>query len=397
VVEGAGLEFQLHLHRCTWFESHPLRQFEQFERNAPFVGRFRSCRSSRAAVTRLAAVLPIAALALLACAPAPSPERIAGDTMGTTYEVVVTDRPAHVARDDLQSAVDAALVEINSHLSGWDPHSELARFNAATATDWIPVSMLLARAVSEAQSVTQASGGAFDVTVSPLVRAWGFGAGAVEDGAAPTPAEIEWLRESVGYRKLQSRLRPPALRKSVPTLHVDLDGIAPGIAVDRIADRLETHGIRDYLVELGGEVRARGRSPAGRPWRVAVEAPLTGQRQPYAIVELDRMGVSTSGDYRDYRELDGRRLSHTIDPRTAAPGGARARLGDRAASVDGSGGRLGHRPDGPRPGGGHGARAAPRPRGAVHRPRAGRFTGRVGDARVRALSPGGALSAMIRR
>jgi FAD:protein FMN transferase len=301
------------------FESHPLRQFEQFERNAPFVGRFRSCRSSRAAVTRLAAVLPIAALALLACAPAPSPERIAGATMGTTYEVVVTDRPAHVARDDLQSAVDAALDEINSHLSGWDPHSELARFNAATATDWIPVSLLLARAVSEAQSVTQASGGAFDVTVSPLVRAWGFGAGAVEDGAAPTPAEIEWLRESVGYRKLQSRLRPPALRKSVPTLHVDLDGIAPGIAVDRIADRLETHGIRDYLVELGGEVRARGRSPAGRPWRVAVEAPLTGQRQPYAIVELDRMGVSTSGDYRDYRELDGRRLSHTIDPRTAAP------------------------------------------------------------------------------
>jgi thiamine biosynthesis lipoprotein len=105
----------------------------------------------------------------------------------------------------------------------------------------------------------------------------------------------------------------------VATLHVDLDGIAPGIAVDRIADRLETLGIGDYLVELGGEVRARGRSPAGRPWRVAVEAPLPGQRRPYALVDLDRMGVSTSGDYRDFRDLDGRRFSHTIDPRTAAP------------------------------------------------------------------------------
>jgi len=268
---------------------------------------------------RPVAVLPIAALVLLACAPAPSPERIAGGTMGTTYEVQVTDRPAHVTRDDLQSAVDDALDEVNRHLSGWDPDSELARFNAATATDWIPVSMLLAQAVGEAQFVSHASGGAFDVTVSPLVRAWGFGAGAVEERAAPAPAEIERLRESVGYRKLELRLRPPALRKSVPTLHVDLDGIAPGIAVDRIAARLETLGVGDYLVELGGEVRARGRSPAGRPWRVAVEAPLSGQRRPYALVDLEGLGVSTSGDYRDFRELDGRRFSHTIDPRTAAP------------------------------------------------------------------------------
>jgi len=264
-------------------------------------------------------LLPLAALALLACTQRPSPERIAGDTMGTTYEVVVTHRAANLSRPAIQSAVDAVLAEVNGHLSGWDPRSELARFNAANETDWIPVSLLLIEAVDEAQAVSRASGGAFDITVSPLVRAWGFGARAVEDGAAPAPAELERLRDSVGYQKLESRPRPPALRKTDAALHVDLDGIAPGLAVDRIAEHLEALGVRDYLVELGGEVRARGRSPAGRPWRVAVEAPLSGERRPLALVELDGMGVSTSGDYRDFREIDGRRLSHTIDPRTAAP------------------------------------------------------------------------------
>jgi thiamine biosynthesis lipoprotein len=127
------------------------------------------------------------------------------------------------------------------------------------------------------------------------------------------------LSGSVGYRKLAARVNPSALRKSSPSLEIDLDGIAPGIAVDRIATRLEALGIRDYLVEIGGEVRARGRSAAGRPWRVAVEAPLEGRRQAHAVVEIDGIGVSTSGDYRDFRVVAGRRISHTIDPRTAAP------------------------------------------------------------------------------
>jgi len=132
------------------------------------------------------------------------------------------------------------------------------------------VPALLAEAVEQSLAVSRDSDGAFDVTVSPLVRAWGFGAGAVEGGVPPTPADLDRLSETVGYRKLALRMQPPALRKSLPALEIDLDGIAPGLAVDRIADRLEALGIRDYLVELGGEVRARGRSAAGRPWRVAV-------------------------------------------------------------------------------------------------------------------------------
>jgi len=166
------------------------------------------------------------------------------------------------------------------------------------------VSVLLIDAVEEAQAVSRASGGAFDVTVGPLVRAWGFGAGAVETGAAPAPAELERLRESVGYRKLESRYRPPALRKSVATLHLDLDAIAPGLAVDQIAERLEALGVRDYLVELGGEVRARGAvRRAGRgAWRSRRRS--RGSAAPCAR-RTRRMGVSTSGDYREFRDFAG--------------------------------------------------------------------------------------------
>jgi thiamine biosynthesis lipoprotein len=266
-----------------------------------------------------AAWLPLVALAAIACTPEPSTERIAGHSMGTTYEVVVTQRPADVSRADLESAVDAVLDEVDRHLSGWNPASDLVRFNMEISTDWVPVPTLLAESVEQSLAVSRDSEGAFDITVSPLVSVWGFGAGAVEEDATPTTADLDRLSEAVGYRKLASRAHPAALRKSSPALQIDLDGIAPGIAIDRIAARLEALGIRDYLVELGGEVRARGRSAAGRPWRVAVESPLEGQRRAHALVELDGVGVSTSGDYRDFRDVAGRRISHTIDPRTAAP------------------------------------------------------------------------------
>jgi thiamine biosynthesis lipoprotein len=264
-------------------------------------------------------VLSCAVLAAAGCSPQRSADRLVGHTMGTTYEVVVVGRPRELTVAAIQAEVDHVLGNVDRHLSGWNPDSELSRFNAAGTADWIPATRLLAETVARAQTVSRGSGGAFDVTVAPLVRAWGFGAGAVAAAVVPTAAELARLRQSVGYERLQLRLDPPALRKSVPTLRVDLDGIAPGLAVDRIAARLEALGVRDYLVELGGEVRARGRSSAGRPWRVAVEVPLPGERRPYALVELDGVGVSTSGDYRDFRSLAGRRISHTIDPRTGAP------------------------------------------------------------------------------
>jgi len=238
--------------------------------------------------------------------------------MGTTYEVVITRRPAGVSREDVEALIHEVLDEADRHLSGWNPASEVSRFNTH-GTDWFAASSVLVEVLSGAQAVSRDSTGAFDVTVAPLVGAWGFGAGARRIEAAPTDAELDALLASVGYGKLELRESPPALRKSDPRLRIDLDGIAPGYVVDRIAARLEALGVTDFLVELGGEVRALGLNAAGRRWRVAVEAPVPGERRPYALVELDGVGVSTSGDYRDFREVDGRRLSHTIDPRTGRP------------------------------------------------------------------------------
>ena len=239
--------------------------------------------------------------------------------MGTTYSVSIPRLPPGTDRAAVEGAISEVLRLANDHLSGWNERSELVHFNARASTDWQPVSPVLFELVAQAQAVSRATNGTFDITVGPLVRAWGFGAAANAEPTAPSPELLAQLRGNVGYERLELRPSPPALRKSTPGLQVDLDGIAPGWAVDRIAASFDALGIRDYLVELGGEVRARGANAEGRRWRVAVEAPKAGERQAYAVIELDGVGVSTSGDYRDYREVDGRRISHTIDPRSGAP------------------------------------------------------------------------------
>jgi thiamine biosynthesis lipoprotein len=239
--------------------------------------------------------------------------------MGTTYSVSIPRLPDGTDRAAVEAVIADSLREADEHLSGWNDRSELVRFNDSSSTDWQPASPVLFESVDQAQAISRATDGTFDITVGPLVRAWGFGARANAGPSAPAPEILAQLRANVGYEKLELRPSPPALRKSTPGLEIDLDGIAPGWAVDRIAARFEALGLRDYLVELGGEVRAKGTNAEGRRWRVAVETPQAGERQAYAVIELDGVGVSTSGDYRDYREVDGRRISHTIDPRSGAP------------------------------------------------------------------------------
>jgi thiamine biosynthesis lipoprotein len=265
--------------------------------------------------------LVVALIASGACRPAQSPERFDGRTMGTTYSVTVTRLPNAVPRESLQSVIDEVLDQVNEHLSTYNASSEISAFNASTSTDPVVVSPQLLAVVRIATDVSRSSAGAFDITVGPLVRAWGFGetAAASSSATGPNAETIARLRAATGYDKLELGPDGRSLRKAAPALQLDVNGIAPGYAVDLMAERFEAIGVHDYLIELGGEVRARGRSPAGRPWRVAVEAPLSGVRKPYALLELDGLGVSTSGDYRDSRQVGGRRVSHSIDPRTGAP------------------------------------------------------------------------------
>jgi thiamine biosynthesis lipoprotein len=261
---------------------------------------------------------PFCTLLAAACARSPAELVLSGPTMGTTYTVRVAAPPASLDSARLRETIDDALAQIDRSMSGYRADSEVARFNASASTEWYEVSADLAAVVQAALEISEQSGGAFDITVAPLVAAWGFGP-AGEPQVLPSAEQLAQLDGSVGYRKLHVRLEPPALRKDVAQLSIDLNGIAPGYAVDRLAERLQALRAEKFMIDIGGEIRARGHNARGAPWHIGVERPVDTQRAPYAGVWLDGASVSTSGEYRDYYERDGRRYSHTIDPRTARP------------------------------------------------------------------------------
>jgi thiamine biosynthesis lipoprotein len=257
--------------------------------------------------------------ALTGCTRTPEALQLHGETMGTTYNISVGARPRGVSPADLQDVVDEILDSIDTHLSTYAADSEITALNSHAANDWFEISQPLYEVLSAAQRVSRETGGAFDVTVGPLVRLWGFGESYDPDAGAPADQDIEAALATVGNERLELRSAPRSARKLAAGLRVNVGAIAPGYAVDLIAGRFRAMGASNYLIEIGGEVLAGGASPAGRAWRVAIEAPLPAERRPYAIIELDDVGVSTSGDYRDFRVLDDQRISHTIDPRTGRP------------------------------------------------------------------------------
>jgi thiamine biosynthesis lipoprotein len=234
-----------------------------------------------------------------------------GSTMGTYYEVT-----SRCPAGGLEGEIDATLEGVNMAMSTYLPQSELSRFNAHRGNDWFAVSQPLADLVMVARSISEDSDGAFDVTVGPLVNLWGFGPGGRD--ALPDDADIAAARAVVGYRLLESRFDPPALRKRFADLYVDLSAIAKGYGVDEVGRLLDRRGCTDWLVDIGGEVAARGESPSRREWRIGVEVP-DGTRMVQRVVMLTDVAVATSGDYRNYVEHDGVRVAHSIDPRTGRP------------------------------------------------------------------------------
>lgn len=270
---------------------------------------------------RQALLLISAALLVTACGNDPSQARLKefdGDTQGTTYHIKVVDLPATLAPDTVKSAIEAELEDINRHLSTYVPDSELSLFNKSRDTGWIPASAGLVEVLAEARRISDLSHGAYDVTVGPLVNLWGFGPDDTGE-RIPPEAEIAAARARVGYTHLEIRPEPPALRKDIPDLSVDVNSIAQGYTVDRVAERLDNLGIANYLVEIGGELRGKGLNQLGGHWRIGIERPSPGERAVYSIIRIADVGVSTSGDYRDYFERDGKRYSHTIDPHTGRP------------------------------------------------------------------------------
>lgn len=249
-----------------------------------------------------------------------------GATMGTTYHIKAVQVDASVDREKLHAEIERILAEVDRQMSTYRPDSELSRFNRAAAGEWFDVSPATAKVVAAAQEISEKTAGALDVTVGPLVRLWHHGpkdagdAGAAERPfSPPSDEEIADVRKVVGYEKLTVRKNPPALRKCVDGLEVDLSSIASGYTIDRLAELLAARGIDDFMVEIGGEIRASGRREDGMPWRVAVERPAAGPRELFVALPLRDAAIATAGDYRKFFEFEGRRYSHVIDPATGRP------------------------------------------------------------------------------
>ena len=220
--------------------------------------------------------------------------------------------------EQIETAIATELESVNQMMSTYIKDSDVSQFNLHEGLDWFTVSSDTALVVSRALEISKRSAGAFDITVQPLVQLWKFGTDKDQPGI-PAGDAIEEALKQIGYQHLQVRLDPPALKKSKPTLQIDLSAIAKGYAVDRVAKRLGQLDIENFLVEVGGEVRASGEKPEAMPWKVGIEKPLAIKREPYQVVELYHKSLASSGDYRNYFTVDGKKYSHTIDPRTGKP------------------------------------------------------------------------------
>ncbi len=243
---------------------------------------------------------------------------MSGRTMGTTYSVKYRPAPDTPSLKAMQIEVDALLAEINHTMSTYDQESELSRFNRLRTTDWVSASASLLAVLKSALEIGAQSEGAFDITVGPLVNLWGFGPEFHPD-RIPLEAEIAAARTRSGPDKLTLRETQPAIRKHRPDVFLDLSGIAKGYGVDRVAELMTVHGIKHYMVEIGGEVRVRGLKEHDTPWRIAIEKPLPGERSVQTMLALSDIALATSGNYRNFFEIAGRRYSHTIDPTTGWP------------------------------------------------------------------------------
>jgi len=273
---------------------------------------------------RPALVAGLFILSLAACGRGPAPEQyleFTGDTMGTSWTVRISSPEALAldadGREELAAAIQAEVDLVNEKMSTWREDSELSRFNAHDSSEPFAVSPETLHVFAAARLVSEESRGAFDITVGPLVNAWGFGPQAVT--APPGDDAIAALLEKVGYEKVLVDEEAGTVRKVYDRIYCDLSAIAKGYGTDRIADMLDERGY-DYMAEVGGEIRANGVNHRGEVWRIGIINPDENGQPTSGVVPLRDTAMATSGDYRNIRlDASGRPYSHTIDPRTGRP------------------------------------------------------------------------------
>ena len=268
--------------------------------------------------------------AALACAPAPDaadlrmPARIdvalAGETMGSTWHIKICV-PEGAERDAraMQGPIEELLEQVNEQMSTYRPDSEISRFNAHASTEPFSISHGFATVVAKAIEVGVATDGAYDITIDPLINLWGFDRKGPRD-APPSADEIAEAKRHTGLALLHvdTARDHASLRKDDPALTINLGGIAAGWAVDQLAQLLENSGLHDFMIEVTGEVRARGRSARSQPWHIGVKAPELDSEENIVAVPLENRSLTTSGTYQNFFQTD-QRFPHILDAKTGAP------------------------------------------------------------------------------
>ncbi len=282
-------------------------------------GPFRLSRVWIAAIVALFFALPLLGV-LFWSRTQPVIHTLDGWTMGSTWSVRVVGR-RDLDTAELKAGIEAQLQRLDQQLSGYRAGTALSQVNAAPVGEWVDLPTDLAVVLKFGLELWRDSGGAFDMTVRPLVLLWGFGA-AEPRNTPPTSEEIAVARAQLGSDRIEWSADGKKIRR-LAAVSIDVDAIAPGHAADVIAVWLAQRDLPDSLVDIGGELRASGHRPDGSGWRVGIERPqmarAVAQNEVVQVLEVSGLAIATSGDYRDYFELAGKRYAHTIDPATGWP------------------------------------------------------------------------------
>lgn len=234
-----------------------------------------------------------------------------GQIFGTTYHIKYESPVA------LDSAIKAELLRVDASMSVFNPQSTISKINSGVSSK---ADFMLYGVLQKARQVSENTNGAFDVTVMPLVNAWGFG---FKQGKFPTDAQVDSLRSIVGFHHI-SLTNDSLVVRDDGRVMIDCGAIAKGYGVDRVAKLLRDHGVINYMVEIGGEVVTKGRNPEGNhPWQIGISRPVVNadaSAQPLqTVLSLENAALATSGNYRNFYVHNGKKYAHTIDPRTGRP------------------------------------------------------------------------------
>lgn len=237
---------------------------------------------------------------------------------GTSFTIKASFIPSTLKTNELRVQIKQLLDKLNGQMSTYQQDSELSKINANQSSEWLTVSTDLYSVLKQANEISVLSNGAFDVTIGPLVNLWGFGPNPMSFDV-PEKILIDTQLKKTGYKKILFDDKTHRIKKLVPDIYIDLSAIAKGYAVDQVGLLLEKQGISNYMVEIGGELRLKGKNISNEPWRIAVEKPVIEMGVIQKVLPLNNTSLATSGDYRNFFESDGVRFSHTIDPRFGKP------------------------------------------------------------------------------